>query len=415
MRATAHSAHLDVAVATGAAGSRRFAMKKNRSRRGLGAGLAMGVLAFALVVLGSRVHAQEAASTPDAAAAKFWETGSTVHWNRRAIELFRVRGGNPGRANAYLAVAQYRAVLAAQADRSGPPLASAAGASAGAAVTVLKQFYPADAATLESEIAAQRSAPAWSGEQQKDFAKGEALGRAIGAAVLQLAATDNTGVTDPGAPPVGTGYWISSGAPIVRGGLGARPFFLDYGGELLAPPPPAFGSPAYLAALAEIRSFSDTRTDEQLAIARKWVPFSAPVLDLVATDLIVKHRRSEVEAARILAYANAAAYDATIGCFYTKFHYWFIRPSQADPAITTPVGLPNHPSYPSAHSCETGAFQEVLGAAFPSERPMLEKLAQEASTSRFYAGLHYRFDGDAGLALGRAAARIALERRGLEE
>jgi hypothetical protein len=227
--------------------------------------------------------------------------------------------------------------------------------------------------------------------------------------------TDNFGATSPGVLPVGPGYWTSSGAAIVRGGLGARPFFLDYGGELLAPPPPAFGSAEYLAALSEIRAFSDTRTAEQLATARKWVPFSGPIFDLLATDLIVKHRRNELDAARILAYANTAAYDAIIGCFYTKFHYWFIRPSQADPAITTPVGLPNHPSYPSAHSCETGAFQEVLGAEFPSERRMLEKLADEASTSRFYAGLHYRFDGDAGLELGRAAGRLALQRRGLED
>jgi len=391
-------------------------MKNKSSRNGIGAAVAISVLALGLVLLGGRAHAQETTpNTPDTAALKFWETGSTVRWNRRAIELFRTRGGNPGRVNAYLAVAQYRAVLAAQADKLGPPHASQAAASAGAAVVVLKQFYPADAVTLENEITAQRSAPVWPGERQKDFAKGEAIGRAVAAAVLQEAATDNFGATNPGVPPIGPGYWISSGAPIVRGGIGARPFFLDYGGELLAPPPPAFGTPEYNAALAEIRNFSDTRTPEQLASARKWVPFSGPIFDLLATDLIVKHHRSEVAAARILAYANTAAYDAIIGCFYTKFHYWFIRPSQADTAITTPVGLPNHPSYPSAHSCETGAFQEVLSAEFPSERRMLAELANEASTSRFYAGLHYRFDGDAGLELGRAAGRIALSRRGLED
>jgi len=390
-------------------------MKSKGAVERFGIGLAVGALALAMIVLGSRAHAEEASAVAAGAAPKFWETGSTVHWNRRAVDLWRARGGNPGRADAYLAVAQYRAVLAAQADASGPPHASPAAASAGAAVAVLKQFYPLDAATLEGEIAAQRSAPRWPGDQTKDFAKGEAIGRAVGAEVLQQAATDNFGATSPGAPPVGPGYWVSSGAAIVRGGLGARPFFLDYGGELLAPPPPAFGSAEYLVALAEIRNFSDTRTPEQLASARKWVPFSGPIFDLLATDLIVQHHRSEVDAARILAYANTAAYDAIIGCFYTKFHYWFIRPSQADTAITTPVGLPNHPSYPSAHSCETGAFQEVLSAEFPSERRMLAELANEASTSRFYAGLHYRFDGDAGLELGRAAGRIALSRRGLED
>ena len=203
------------------------------------------------------------------AAAKFWETGSTVHWNRRAIDLFRARGGNPGRVNAYLAVAQYRAVLAAEADRLRPPHASPAAASAGAAVVGAEAVLSGRRRHARERDRGPARGPGWPGEQQKDFAKGEAIGRAVAAAVLQEAATDGFGATVPAPPPVGPGYWTSSGAPIVRGGLGARPFFLDYGGELLAPPPPAFGSPAYLAALAEIRHFSDTRTPEQLAIARQ--------------------------------------------------------------------------------------------------------------------------------------------------
>ena len=134
----------------------------------------------------------------------------------------------------------------------------------------------------------------------------------------------------------------------------------------------------------------------------------------MATDLIDKYDRSEIEAARILAYANTAAFDGIIACFDTKYAYWFIRPTQADPGITLAVGLPNHPSYPSAHSCETGAFQDVLNDAFPKERAYLETVAQEASMSRVIGGLHYRFDGEGGLAIGHAAAHLALTRRGLE-
>src|SRR5690606_8607795 len=164
------------------------------------------------------------------------------------------------------------------------------------------------------------------------------------------------------------------------------------------------------------RSISDNRTPEQDAVARKWVPFSSVPFNVKAADLIVKHRRGEIAAARILAYANTAAFDAIAACFRTKFTYWYIRPSQYDPAIVPPsgLGLPNHPSYPSAHSCESGAFQGVLGAAFPSERDALDALASEANISRVYAGFHYLFDGNAGLELGREAARIALERGALE-
>ena len=48
--------------------------------------------------------------------------------------------------------------------------------------------------------------------------------------------------------------------PIVRGGYHARPFFLASGDEFRPAPPPAFGSPEYLAALGEVRQISDTRT-----------------------------------------------------------------------------------------------------------------------------------------------------------
>jgi hypothetical protein len=71
-------------------------------------------------------------------------------------------------------------------------------------------------------------------------------------------------------------------------------------------------------------------------------------------------------------------------------------------------------AYPSAHSCGTGAWYGVLLDAFPSERAMLDDLAREAAMARLYAGIHYRFGTESGQALGRAAARLALERRGLE-
>jgi hypothetical protein len=49
----------------------------------------------------------------------------------------------------------------------------------------------------------------------------------------------------------------------------------------------------------------------------------------------------------------------------------------------------------------------VLTAAFPSEADRLAGIAHEASLSRLYAGIHYRFDMQAGLALGRSVAALA--------
>jgi hypothetical protein len=215
-------------------------------------------IALAVIATGGCTDVVPVAPTGPAApdqvsmsAVKFWEVGSSVRWNRRGLALFRLRGGNMGRNMAYLSLAQYRAVLAAQEGKEGAIHPSPAAAAAGASVVVLKNFYPGDATALEAELDAQRAEAPWPGERNKDFAAGEAIGRNIGAAILAFAATDNVGVQDPGSPPVGPGYWASA-TPPVRGNYGARPFFLTSSTELIAPPPPVFGSAAYLAGLAEV-------------------------------------------------------------------------------------------------------------------------------------------------------------------
>jgi membrane-associated phospholipid phosphatase len=281
-----------------------------------------------------------------------------------------------------------------------------------ASVVVLSKFFPLDATALEDSLDADLAGAQWPGTQQQDASSGEAIGRAIGAEVNAQSASDNYLVASAGSPPPGAGYWIPGAAAITRSLHGARPFFLTSASQLRPPPPPAYGSPEFLAALADVRAISDSRSAEQLAIAQFWntsvPPFTAGALNLIADDLIEAHHRTEREAARILAYANAAAFDAQIACWDAKFAYWLIRPSQADPAITLPIGLPNHPSYPSAHSCITGALMTVVADALPSERGRLQEIMDLAGTSRVYGGIHYRFDVEAGQAIGRAAAELAL-------
>jgi membrane-associated phospholipid phosphatase len=349
-------------------------------------------------------------------AVKFWEVTASTRWNERATALVTQRPPANGQAATsriltYLSLAQYRAVLTAEKSKDGPSHPSVAAAVGGASVAVLSAFFPLDAAALEAQLDGDLAAPQWPGTRHEDASAGEAVGRAVGAAVLAQAATDNYFVVSPGTPPVGSGYWVPNGA-IVRGMHGARPFFLTTPDQIRPLPPPTFGSPTFLAALAEVRGISDTRTPEQLANAQFWNtstgPFTAGALNLIVDALITEHRRTEREAARILAYANAAAFDAQIACFDAKFHYWFIRPSQADPLITLPIGLPNHPSYPSGHSCITGALMTVAASAFPSEAGRLEAIIAEAGMSRVYGGIHYRFDITAGQGIGRAAAVLAL-------
>jgi hypothetical protein len=101
--------------------------------------------------------------------------------------------------------------------------------------------------------------------------------------------------------------------------------------------------------------------------------------------------------------------DANIACHDAKYTFWVIRPSQADPAIKTPIGLPNHPSYLSNHACLSGAVGFVAGALFPDQAARLIAMAEEAAESRLYAGIHYRFDKDDGLTVARLVADLALK------
>ena len=81
-----------------------------------------------------------------------------------------------------------------------------------------------------------------------------------------------------------------------------------------------------------------------------------------------------VDSARLLAMGNLVDSDAGIACWDSKYHYLFWRPVMAIPkrpdrreprhhtripAWTPLLTTPNHPEYPAAHTCLTGAEAEM--------------------------------------------------------
>ena len=102
------------------------------------------------------------------------------------------------------------------------------------------------------------------------------------------------------------------------------------------------------------------------------------------------------------------AFDAIVASHEAKYTYWLLRPTMADPAIQLSVPLPNFPAYPSNHASISAGMADILGATFPGERLRLRQLADQAALSRVLGGIHYRFDGSAGLTLGRKVAEWAL-------
>ncbi len=354
----------------------------------------------------------------------FAEGLSSPGWQLTARNLvIQARLGPLPAAHAYplLGVAQYlavqRAEAAADVDGGRALLETDRGAVAGASVVVLSYLFPSQAQALEDTVTAQ--ANAGPGDPHPAFVAGEAIGRTVGAEIVARARTD--GFTNPNTavPPVGPGYWTSSAIPPVpvNGGQlpGVLPWFLTSASQFRPGPPPAFASPGFETALAEIRQISDTRTSEQVRIATYWALNAGTITGsgfwlVEASQDVVDHGLSEREATHVFALLSATMADAQVGCWDAKLTYWFIRPWKADLGITVvpAVGMPNHPSYPSGHSCVSASAAEVLSAFFPEEKAHLDAQVIEAGLSRMYAGIHYRFDIEAGQALGRSVARFAI-------
>jgi len=360
-------------------------------------------------------------------AAPIGESTASVRWSAITRDFISAKTGTAKpnavaafRAFAYLSLAQYRAVLAAEDAHGPPPHASPQGAVAAASAVVLSALFPDDAAFFESRLQLEESEVTSPEKAQSAFAAGETVGRAIAAQVVELARSDHFDDVWTGTVPAGPGHWSSDFDPPrapqtpLLGQM--RPFFMESGNQFRPGPPPAFGSAEFLAALEEVREFSDNRTPDQLRIAQFWAlttgSLSVGFWNEEASNRIERYHLNERRAAHALALVHMAAMDAAIACYDAKYTYWFIRPYRADPAITTPIGRPNHPSYPSSHACTSAAAATVLASLFPADAAQLAQMADEAGESRLYAGIHYRFDKDAGLHIGRQVAALALLRQG---
>jgi membrane-associated phospholipid phosphatase len=114
-------------------------------------------------------------------------------------------------------------------------------------------------------------------------------------------------------------------------------------------------------------------------------------------------------AARAYALTNIASHDASVACWDGKYMYWALRPSQLDAEFSPLFPTPNHPSYPSAHSCISTATANVLATLFPNNANEVLGLSEQASESRVYAGIHFRSDVDAGIELGANVGNAVLE------
>ncbi|MBV9773393.1 MAG: vanadium-dependent haloperoxidase, partial [Gemmatimonadetes bacterium] len=312
--------------------------------------------------------------------------------------------------------AQHRALSAAPGARGAPgPDARATAVLASAAV--LKRFFPDRVDDIDRR-AAEDVARAYPGAALPEEAgAAEAAAREIARGLIAGAEAGERSAAWAGTVPEGPGRWVSNTrqpAPVRPGWGRVHPWFLAAGDELRPPPPPAYLSPEFAVALAQVRTASAGASGRRLRNVEYWADGPGTATppghwNAVAAGLARRYGLGERETAHLLAVLNAGLMDAGIACWDAKYAYWLLRPSQADTAVHPRVRLPNFPSYPSGHAYFSGAAAEILGHYFPAERHRLRAWAGQAALSRVDGGLHYPFDSSVGLEYGRAVGRKVLE------
>ncbi|HEX2063065.1 MAG TPA: phosphatase PAP2 family protein [Acidimicrobiales bacterium] len=313
----------------------------------------------------------------------------------------------------------------------GPSYPSEHAAIAGAASRVLAHLFP-DRPAARFELLAEEAAMSrvWAGANYRsDVEAGLKLGRAVGDAIVADAEGDGSARPWDGSRPPGIGhgpqFWEP---PPGRVTPPTQPlagtwdtWVLSSGSQLRPPPPPAYGSPEFVADCKEVMAVRANLTPEQKEIAKFWEGGQGTGLPpgLWNEILFTYVRAAEFDtpsAARAFALLNVAVADAGVAVWDAKFAYWSPRPVNAirslglDQEWTPFLSTPPFPSYVSGHAGYSGAASEVLAYLFPAGAAEFRVKAEEAAVSRLYGGIHYRVDNDVGLRMGREVGRLVVER-----
>lgn len=284
-----------------------------------------------------------------------------------------------------------------------------------------------------------------------------AIGKAAAARVLLDRANDGSFVlaTSPtGGQP---GEWVPtpSGfkAALLPQWPSVTPFLLASADDVLPPPPPALDSTDYAIAFNQVRSLGSktdsSRTADQTAIALFWADgggtFTPPGhWNQIAADIASSQGSNLARNAKLFAALNTALADAGIACWKAKYLYSMWRPvtainrasedgndsTEEDSAWRPLIETPPFPTYTSGHSTFSGAAATVLAGFFGDDTPFtaradvpagqvatiadrtfagFSEAATEASWSRVFGGIHFLFDGEAGLDSGRLIGELALQ------
>lgn len=233
-----------------------------------------------------------------------------------------------------------------------------------------------------------------------------------------------------------------------------RPFVLDSANACMAARPPKYNmkdsTSAFYKNALEVKRIGDSLTEEQKHIADFWddnpfnmnvhghvmfatKKFSPPGHWMNIVGIASQKAKSDFNAT-VYAYTKTAIalFDGFISCWEEKFRSNVIRPETVinkyiNPEWRPHIQTPPFPSYVSGHSVVSAAAAEVLTDIYGNnfsytDTSELEfgipnrtftsfrQAALEASISRLYGGIHYRFDLDEGNIVGKKLGEIVVNR-----
>ncbi len=374
-------------------------------------------------------------------------TDAVLEWNE--IMVATVGGQNPfaqGRFAAITQLAVFEAVNAITGKYApylgtvtASPHASRDAAAIAAAHGVLRNYFPAAAATLDSARLASLSAIVDGPSKQS----GIAVGESAAAAMIAHRAAD--GATPPQfhlpASSIAGEWQLTPTCPPAGGVLvhwrNVTPFGILSASQFRSASPPPLESRRYARDFAEVKEggalHSTTRSQHQTDVARFYnVVLAVATWNPAVRQVAASSGGSLTRNARLFALLNMAINDGLVAVMETKYEYNVWRPetaihqagddgnprTDADPAFAPLIPAPCFPSYGSAHAAASYAAREIAERFFGDDSQDIElssptmpgivldygtfeEITDDIDDARVFGGIHFRFDQRAGGRQGR--------------
>ena len=270
--------------------------------------------------------------------------------------------------------------------------------------------------------------------------RSQAFGRVIAEAIYNWSTTDKFNLSSVGyvPPPVTPASWVPTPPAFATVGpflKDSRPF-LEYSLTAIAPPPVPFSedkSSQFYKANNQVYEIGINLTAAQKATANWWadaggtdVGVPAPYHILSIITWVQENQKAKLwQAAEVYAKTGIALKDGGIITFRSKYHYNLIRPityiqRNIDAAWQPYLPTPPYPEYTSGLLGFYAPYIQVLineygdipvtdntyeWRGLPARKfSSLSKLLEEASISRVYGGIHYKFTQEISIKMGKELA-----------